>query len=316
MPRLRETVSQSIGASVDDVLISSGSQSVLDGLGRLLVRNGSRVGILSPSYMGIFRTWAPIGANFVPIASREGRIDLDHLQKVMSEGLELLYLIPHYDNPSGSTLSMAERVAITTLADQYGCLIVEDDAYRELGFSSPPLTSLYELAPHTVVHLRTFAKTVAPGLRLGWAAAPRNVLEGLAQIRLASDFHPSTLPQMVVHYALRSQAFNDHIQAIQEIYAHRCDVMSAALDDYLGSEAVWRKPSGGFFYFLYLRNISNTDQLLEHAMRAGVSFMPGSMFVPNRVPQSSLRLSFSSGTDEELCRGIKLLRDTIASRSE
>jgi 2-aminoadipate transaminase len=308
---LRELLASSFGISTNSVCVSSGSQSALDAVGRLILREGSRVGIIVPSYMGVFRAWAPLDVEFVSLSSHDSPVDLNLLAEELRRGLDAVYLVPHHSNPSGMTLSLTERAQIVELVECYNSIIVEDDAYRELGFSERPLTSLYEMAPDHVVHLRTFSKTVAPGLRLGWIAAPEAMTEGFAKLKLAIDCHASTLSQVMVLYTLQSPRFLGHLDALRALYAEKSGVMDEALHAYFSDVATWTAPRGGFFYFLNLTNGTDTRMLLEEAVARGVSFMPGSMFTPEKRPQSSLRLSFSSATKEEIWEGVRLLRESI-----
>lgn len=312
---LREWLASTLDTSTSCVSISSGSQSALDAIGRLILREGSRVGILVPSYMGVFRAWSPLGVEFVSLSSGDSSINLDLFAEELHKGLDAIYLVPHYSNPSGVTLSLAERAQVVELAEYYNSIIVEDDAYRELGFSDASLPSLYQMAPDLVVHLRTFSKTIAPGLRLGWIAGPEEMIEGLARIKLSVDFHASTLSQVVVLNTLKSPRFSQHLEALRSLYADRCRAMGDALHTYFSDIATWTTPLGGFFFFLKITAEIDTQLLLEEAVSRGVSFMPGMMFTPDKSPQSSLRLSFSSASEEEIWEGIRLLRESVDALS-
>ena len=313
-PRLRELLAQRMNIAASKIAVTSGSQQALSLLGEILFNPCDAVGIFLPCYMGAFRAWSKLGLQFIPLERNNGAVNREQVARVCKQGLKALYLVPNYDNPSGETLTASDRNFLVSVARRNDIVIIEDDAYQELGFHDAVVPSLYSLDDERVIHLRTFAKTVAPGLRLGWLAADEAFLVELAKAKLSLDYHPSTLAQSAILRLLQTDDFNYSIENLRRYYSEKAHFMHYCLQKELHGLAEWTMPSGGFYFWIHLHEIEDTLELLPHCIKAGISFMPGSLFYPNTRPSKSLRLCFSTASHREIKMGIEILATICRAR--
>jgi 2-aminoadipate transaminase len=236
-------------------------------------------------------------------------LDVEELTGRLEQGLrpKLVYSIPDHQNPAGVSLSEERRVALVELARRYGFLIVEDVAYRELGFDGDPLTSLWRLAPDTVVQTGTTSKTFFPGVRLGWAAAPREIAERLVAAKQNTDQCAGALGQRLFEEYVRRGWIDEQLADSRRLYRRKCDRMLAALERTMPPGAHWTVPEGGFFSWLTLT--TDATELSRRAIERGVGLVPGTLFFPDGRGTDNLRLSFSLVDESLIDEGI----DRIAS---
>jgi 2-aminoadipate transaminase len=233
-----------------------------------------------------------------------------------------MYVLPNFQNPSGTTLSEERRRALVLLANKYGIPIVEDDPYGQLRYEGEHLPSLVVLDRENVprdngytlgnvIYLSTFSKTLAPGLRLGWVVAPPEVIAKLAQLKQGSDLHTSTFAQMVAYEVARDNFLDEHVKRLRAAYRERRDVMLEALEQYFPSEASWTRPQGGLFLWVTLPNGMDANELFREALKQNVAFVPGDCFFAPDVRQREggrhFRMNFSYPQPEEIREGVRRL---------
>jgi 2-aminoadipate transaminase len=310
---LRELLAKNHGCSREHILISSGSQQILEFIGKLFLSAGNKVGVFSPTYMGLFRAWNPSMVEYVDLGKITDNLDFNQIENKIREGLKIIYVIPNYDNPSSQTISKNDRVKLSKLVVEYDVIVVEDDAYNELGFTKNNIPSLYSLCPDNTIYLRTFSKVIAPGLRIGWVLADPHVIECFSKMKLANDFHASLLSQLIIYYILSQsfKAYQLHVENIQEYYRKQAENLEIALANELANYATWEKPKGGLFAWITLNFAIDTCKLLRSCLKRGVSFMPGEMFFSDSRPSNSLRLCYSSSSDSEMYFAMRCLREEI-----
>jgi 2-aminoadipate transaminase len=294
-PALREAIAERFGVPAESILILSGAQQGLDLLARCLVDPGDAVIVDRPGYLGAIQSFRAAGAKL--IGWDVARADMDELEDVLVRYRpKLIYTNPTFENPTGVTLPIRARRELLKLAERYRVPIVEDATYRELYFSEAPPPSLRELdAQNIVIHLNSFSKVLAPGLRLGWLSAAPSIIDQIAIIKQRLDPHTQNLVQFALARLIREGSFDRHLRTLRAEHARRCSMMIAALQRHVPAAALrFPKPHGGLYLWCRLAPGISSRALLEQALAAGVAFVPGHAFYPDPAGDSELRLCFSS----------------------
>jgi 2-aminoadipate transaminase len=286
-----------------EVLITTGSQQGLDLLTRAIVDPGDDVVVEGPSYVGALQALRGSDPRIVPVPADRDGLRTDLLAEKLAAGLRprVCYVVANFQNPSGGTLSLDRRRHLAELAERYGFVIIEDDPYGALRFRGgpvPPVRSFTELA----VTLGTVSKLLAPGLRVGWLAAPEWLHGPLVRLKQAADLHTSTLCQrMAVDVLSDEQFMQAHLAGLGPFYGTRCDALATALQTELGDQISFDLPDGGMFLWLRLQGSAPAARdLLPRAVEAGVAFVPGEAFHVDGTGADRIRLSFATLTPEEL----------------
>jgi 2-aminoadipate transaminase len=239
----------------------------------------------------------------------EAGLDVDAMAVLLAgSGVvpKLLYTIPDYQNPSGRTMSDDRRRALVDLCRRYGVLIVEDVAYSQLGFTGPARPSLWSLGPDVVVQIGTFSKTFFPGVRLGWAAGPAEIISQLAIAKQNSDQCAGALGQRMLEEYVRSGQFEARLPLARELYRGRGETMARALATHFPELATWTVPTGGFFSWMHVPGV-DTGELATVAREANVAFVPGGGFYAEHADREHLRLSYSRVSEPDIELGIARL---------
>lgn len=315
-PRLRALVAtlmtaRGIPSSVDDILVTSGSQQALTLIATALVEPGDVVLVEDPTYMAALQCFGLAGARVVPVAcDDEGLLPeaLDHAAG--RERPVLLYTVPTFQNPTGRTLPADRRRAVADIAARHGMWIVEDDPYGELRFdgrAEPPIGGM-EAALDRTLALSTLSKIAAPGLRTGWVRAPAPIMRPLVIAKQAADLHTSTVDQAAAAVWLRHTDLPTHIAHLCDVYHERRDALLDGLGDALPVGTVWNRPAGGMFVWARLPEGHDAEELLSRAVRHEVAFVPGTPFFAGHPDPRTLRLSFTTHPPEEIAEGLRRLR--------
>jgi 2-aminoadipate transaminase len=314
-----------------DLLITTGSQQALSLLATALLEPGMVVAVEEPTYLAALQCFQLAGATLVPVPSDEHGIDPEALAWVIREHRPaLLYLVPTFANPTGRTLPEPRRQKVAELAAAAGMWVVEDDPYGELRFSGTPLLPLaaQPALADSVIHLGSFSKVGAPGLRLGWLRAPRALLPALAVAKQAADLHTSTIDQAAAAEYLTHTDLNRHIAGLCSAYRLRRDAMLAALPEAMPAGSTWSEPEGGMFVWARIGRGSSVDTapietapvdtapidttaLLPRALERDVAFVPGAPFFAAEPDRATMRLSFTTHTPQEITEGIRRLAEVI-----
>ncbi|MDP9369418.1 MAG: PLP-dependent aminotransferase family protein [Chloroflexota bacterium] len=310
---LRELVAarmatQGIVAHPDSLLLTNGSQQGIDLIARLVLDPGDIVLVEAPTYLGALQVFDAFEATYLTVPTDGDGLRVDALEQALagsSRPPKLLYTVPTFQNPTGSTMPRARREALLQVARAHGILVVEDDPYGELRYDGQAEPALRALDPD-VVYLGTFSKTIAPGLRVGWLAAPPDLVTPLLTAREAGDIHNERMTARIVYHAA-SDFLDDHLVGARAVYRRRRDALLAGLADHLPPGARWTEPRGGFFVWIELPEGLSADGLLPHAAGHGVVYLPGSWFYPDSRERDSLRLSFSTLSEATITEGTRRL---------
>ena len=297
----------------DELLITSGGIEGLELLCKSFLDPGDTVVVEGPTYLGAIMAFRGFEAELVTVTMDDDGLLVDDLERELATRPrpKLLYTIPDHQNPAGLTLSTDRRHALVDLARRHGFLIVEDVAYRELGFDGSALPSLWSLAPDAVVQLGTTSKTFFPGVRLGWAAGPPEVISQLVSAKQNTDQCAGALGQKLFETYARRGAMDDQLVRSRALYRRRCERLLAAFDRALPGTTTWTRPQGGFFSWLTLPDGLDAVELARRAAANGVAVVPGVPFYADGRGAGSLRLSFSRVEDELIDEGVERLATLI-----
>ena len=309
----------------ENVLITSGSQQGLELIGKLLINPGDAVVTEAPTYLGAIQAFTAYQPRFLTVSGDADGMNVDQLEDSFRAAPKFVYVLPNFQNPGGTTLSLERRRRLVELASHYGTPIIEDDPYGQLRYEGKHLPSVVRLDAEYhgcargerafrggVLYLGTFSKLLAPGLRVGWVVAPENVIARLVQLKQGADLHTSTFAQMVAYETARGGFLDTHIRHIRQVYGERRDVMLRALGRHLPSGVHWTRPQGGLFLWVTVPDALDSTRLLEEALREKVAFVPGTAFYPNGGGERTLRLNFSDPAPAVIEEGIARLGRVIA----
>ncbi len=311
-----------VACAADNILITSGSQQALDFIGRLFLDPGDTVLVARPTYLGALQAFSAHQPVYEPLPGPGSNRTPDSYGLGDASGTRRAkfgYVIADFQNPTGESLSLAERRDLVANAAALGLPIVEDAAYDQLRYDGAALPSLLALDAARaggidkggVLYCGTFSKTIAPALRIGWIAAPCTVIDRLVLIKQASDLHTSTLDQMVLHEVAATLA-PDHLATIRRTYRARRDAMLGALDECFRGAAQWTRPEGGMFIWVTLPEQLDAEDLLRRSLaEARVAFVPGTSFHVDGSGRNTLRLNFSLNPEAVAAEGIRRLGNVL-----
>jgi 2-aminoadipate transaminase len=314
--------SRSVHATLEQLIVTSGSQQGIDLIARVLVSPGDVVLVELPTFTGAIAAFRNAQAELVGIELESDGINLDHLDEAWQRAtragkvVKLLYLVPNFQNPTGSLLSLDKRARVLEWAERRDLLIVEDDPYGLLYFDD--VASEAETRPISaddrsgrVLYLSTVSKMLAPGFRVGWMKAPQVLIERFDTAKQSTDLTSGILDQHIVHEALRLGVADRLAPQLRDLYRGKRDVMSQALRTRLGSRLTWATPKGGFFLWATIPEGCTDTMLLERALQRGVIFVVGSAFHVDGSGHNTIRLSFSAPSPERIEEGARRLADAL-----
>jgi DNA-binding transcriptional MocR family regulator len=300
------------------VLVLAGAQQGLDLLARCLIDPGDAVIIDRPGYLGAIQSFRAAGAKL--IGWDVARADIDELEDlIVRYRPKLIYTNPTFQNPTGLTLPIRTCRELLKLAERYRVPIVEDATYRELYFHEPPPPSLRDLdAQNLVIHLNSFSKVMAPGLRLGWLSAAPSIIDQIAILKQRLDPHTQNLVQFAMARLIRDGSFDRHLKTLRTEHASRCAQMLTAIQRHVPAGVLrFARPHGGLYLWCRLAPGVSSRAVLDRALAAGVAFIAGPAFYPDPAGESELRLCFSSVTpatiDDAVSRLAASLRQTAGN---
>ena len=318
VPELREAVAARYGVPVERVQITSSSQQGIDVCTRVLVNPGDVILTSSPSYLGALQSFCSYRAKIVGV-SHDSDIQAykaafeSTIKTVLEAGgkIKFLYMIPDFQNPSGESLSLEEREMLVGLAEEYGFLIVEDSPYRELRYEGEHIPTMYSLAPDRVIHLGSFSKIFAPGFRLGWAIAHPDILDKIYVCKQSLDLCPPIFDQYVAAEFLSSGRLDENLAKSVALYKGKRDLLLSLLKESMPEGVKWTHPEGGLFLFLTLPEGFDAVAFYDKALAAGVAYVAGEFFHPDRNGKNTMRLNFSFMSPEKIEAGVKVLANLL-----
>ena len=324
LPSLRNTLAKrmeskkNINCELHDVLITSGAQQALFLSALCFLDPGDTYLSSVPTYLGAIQAFSAFEANCESIPMTEVDIDIDslrrNLERLHRTGInpKFLYTVSNFQNPSGETVSLQNRKELLNIASEYDFVIIEDDPYGELIFEGKLIPSIKSFDKKgRVIYISTFSKILAPGFRLGWVVASREIIEKLILAKQAADLCTNVFSQYVAYEYVNGGYLDKQVLQIKKLYKEKRDIMLDALKKYFPKEAKWTIPEGGMFIWVTLPKKINTNILLHKAIAKKIAFVSGDAFYPDGGNYNSMRLNFSFSDNNTIKEGIRRLADVI-----
>ena len=306
---------QGLRPAPGELMVTSGGIDCMELLAKSMVDPGDAVVVEAPSYLGAIMAFRGYEADVRGVPMDSGGMRTDILADLLAAGLrpKILYTIPDYQNPTGLSLGAQRRTELVELARRYRFLILEDVAYRELGFADGAPPTLWSQAPDVVIQAGTFSKTFFPGVRLGWAAGPPEVIAQLVTAKQNSDQCSGALGQRMLEEYGRGGHLDRQLVHSRALYKRRAELMAQALATHMPEGTTWTTPGGGFFTWVTAPEGIDTVALSPAATARKVAYVPGRPFYPADGGASQLRLAYSRVADNQIDEGIRRLADLFKS---
>ncbi len=314
----REAVAQyvqrfGIDTDVDNVSITSGSQGSLDAIAKILLNKGDYVAVEAPTYLGAMTAFNPYQPNYVEIETDDEGIIPQSLEQILkTHKVKIIYLVPTFQNPTGRTLSLVRRKEVAALLQKYNIIAVEDNPYGELRYVGERIPSIKSLAPEHIIYVGTLSKVFAPGMRLGFHVAPKELGKWLTFAKQGIDIHTHTYGQALATEYLREGYLDSHLPHIIEVYKPRYQAMLATLKESFSDEFRWSIPEGGMFIWIQAPERFNTDDLYWKAIEQHIAYVPGRYFFSNTSKGlSTMRLNFTNMPADVITKAVRTLANVF-----
>jgi len=310
----------SIGTENDGLIITSGAQQVMDLTTKSLCNEGDVVICEAPSFIGSLNSFRSYNARLVGVPVESDGINVEILEEKLKEekSARFIYVIPNFQNPSGVTMSLEKRKAVYSLAKKYGVLILEDNPYGELRYSGENLPSIKSFdTDGIVIYSGSFSKVISPGMRVGWCVAPSPIIQKMVVCKQGQDVHTNMWSQMVIYEYVTKYDFEGHLDKLRSLYKEKAQFMMDLLDTQLAPYITYDKIDGGLFIMCKLPDNIDMPEFCKEAVKRKVCVVPGNTFLTDENEIShSFRVNFSTPTDEQLVKGVKILGELIKELCE
>ncbi len=307
---------ENICEDFNDTIIVSGGQQGIELATKCIVNEGDVVIVEEPSFIGALNAFRSYGAKLVGVPVDEDGMNIDALKKVVEENnnVKMIYTIPTFQNPSGITMSLEKRKAVYEIAKENNIVIIEDNPYGELifdGEKSPTIKSLDKEG--IVIYSGSFSKILAPGIRVGFVSAHKDIVAKMVIAKQVSDVHTPVLTQVLAYEYISRYGLDKHIEEIRELYKHKCKTMLDAIDKYFPAGVTHTVPNGGLFIWCDLNGDYDMNEIAKKCTARKVACVPGSTFMTDLdKPCSAFRLNYSTVTDEKIVEGVKILGEVLS----
>lgn len=321
---LRESIAdrmkgKGMDVSVDDVLVVSGSQQVIDLMGKVFIDSKDVIVVSAPTYLTALTGFGTYQAAFEPVPIDENNMRMDLFEERVkrlakrSNQPKIVYVLPNFHNPAGVTMPEANRRRLVDMASEYDFIILEDDPYGELRYVGEDIKPVKAFDDEgRVVYMGTFSKVLSPGLRVGWVLAEPEILKKLIIAKQSTDVCANVLGQAIAHEYMARNLMDRQIVKIREIYGRKLKIMLDAMDEFMPEGVTWMKPEGGMFLWVTLPEGLESPTLLEKTLKKRVAFVSGRAFYPDpRDGFGTLRLNFSYPADDLITEGLRRLGSVI-----
>ena len=302
-----------IPVSAEEVLVASGSQGVLDALGKVLISKGDSIAVEAPTYLGALQAFDPYEPDYIRMETDEdGLIPASLEETLLQHRVKFIYLVPTFQNPTGRTLPLERRERIAEIITRHDALLVEDDPYGALRYRGSTVPAIKTLAPDNVVYISTLSKVFAPGLRIGFCVAPKEIARWLVIVKQGVDLHTSTFNQALAAEYLTGNYLEDHLPRIIALYRPKQEAMLAALGRYFPPDFSYSRPEGGMFLWAEGPAGLDMEKLYYKAIAENVAFVPGKFFFTDPAEgHETMRLNYTMADESTIDRAIRTLAQVI-----
>ncbi len=301
---------ENVDSELDNVLVTTGSEQALDLVGKAFVNPGDTVLVEQPTYLCALDVFRSYGANFASVEMDEDGMKMDALEEALkaNPNTKLIYTVPNFQNPTGRTMTEERRKQLAELAEKYDVYVLEDNPYGEIRFAGQhvPAVKSFDKSGH-VFYMSTFSKTLAPGFRLGWLVADKNVVNKLTVLKQSADLHTDNLAQFAVAQFFADNDVDAHVKEISALYGKRKDLMLEGIKKYFPEGVKYTDPEGGMFLWVEVPGVDDTVELFKECLEHDVAFVPGDPFFAGEVQPGAFRLNYSNMKEDQIEVGLKRL---------
>ena len=311
---------QVTGIDYKNILITSGAQQGLSYLAKGLITPGSVVVVENPSYPGALDTFRAYGARTVGVSMDDDGMRMDDLERILQENqgnVPFIYTIADFQNPTGRTLSVERRKQLVELAEKYDTFVVEDGPYSLISFDGTVMPAIKSFDKYDrVIYSGSTSKTIAPGLRIGWLIADHESITKLVYLKMRDDLQVNNMAQRQVYHYMKDCDFDGHLNTVIEVYRRRRDLMIQCIQDSFPAGTRIVVPNGGLFIWLELPEGVNTLEMFDYVFQKNIAYVPGGFFSPDGSGWNTMRLNFSTSSEEKIAQCIPILGQMICQYLE
>ncbi len=318
MPLREEVVklmaTKDVNVTVNDVLITSGSQQGLDLIAKAFIDPGDKIVVESPTYMAALQTFRMYGAEFIEAPVDADGVIAEELDRILSAEpkVKLIYMIPTFQNPSGRSVPTERRQAIMDVIRKYDVVLIEDAPYEDLKYTDVVYPAMKSMdTTGQVLYFGSFSKVITPGFRLGYSVASEPILSRMITGKQSCDLNSSVFTQAILAEYLKRGLLPEHLEKINAEYKAKRDLMLATLEETMPEGVTWTHPDGGLFLWLELPAHMSTNDLFLKAVEKKVAYVAGDSFYAAGEPHNAMRINFSNATPDNIVRGVNILAEVI-----
>ena len=299
----------------DELIMTTGAQQAIDLAAKVLLEVGDGVIIEKPSFIGSLNSFRSYGAKLYDVDVEEDGMNLAQVEELLenNKNIKFIYTIPTFQNPSGTTMRVEKRKALLELAKKYNVFILEDNPYGELRFRGEVVPTIKSFdKENRVIYAGTYSKTLAPGLRVGFVSAHKDIVDRIVVVKQVNDVHTPVLNQMMVYEYIKNYDYDGHIASCAKEYGKKCALMVEEMEKHFPASVRFTRPDGGIFILCTMPEGVDTKVVLNDAIAQNVAYVPGNTFMADiDAPSNIFRLNFSVTTEESIKKGIKILGDVL-----
>ncbi|MDR0987134.1 MAG: PLP-dependent aminotransferase family protein [Ruminococcus sp.] len=321
---LRETMKKRLAAAnsfnpdIDDVIITSGGQQGNELSCKVLLNEHETLICEAPSFTGSLTSFKSYNVNLTGVPMEDDGMDMDYLENVLkfASRPKIIYTIPNFQNPTGICMSYEKRGKLYELACKYNVIILEDNPYGEIRFEGEAIPSIKSLDTEgRVIYVGSFSKVIAPGLRVGFVSAPKEIIQKIVVCKQVADVHTNIFAQMIADEFVNNYNFDEHLNRIREIYRKKCHLMLSELEKNIPASVTFTRPEGGLFLWGTLPESVNMPAFCKTAVENNVAVVPGSAFlIDENTPINSFRMNYSTPSDENIVKGCAILGKVLKEK--
>lgn len=320
-PKMKECAisrAQKVGAykETDEVLITTGANQGIDLAAKAIINKGDKIIVENPSFIGSLNAFRSYECELVGVDVDSDGMNMQKLEAALKDNSDakLIYTIPTFQNPTGTTMSIEKRKRLLELAGEYNVLVIEDNPYGDLRFKGEEIPTLKSLdSDDRVIYCGSFSKILSPGMRLGYIIGPAPVIEKVEMLKQVNDVHTPVLTQLMCVQFMKKYDIDKYIEKNRKLYKEKCECLIDAMNKYFPKGKVeWTEPDGGIFLWCICPTVSDTAEIVEKALEKKVAIVPGSNFaIDQSVPCNTFRLNYSSASKADITEAVKRLGEVL-----